>query len=311
MDNPQADNENEDTLALFQMVAPERKEQLQELWDRYTPSFCKGTDKTDFVFQANPMGFVVYTNRSILQVWLLSWVMWKELDCWSDYIEFFCKNGKAFIPSALNVIPDQKQCYADADDLFARAQLFVNSETVDWNLWPKSIPKPRDIVSIVEDIAVRDLLHFAIAFFLLHEFRHLCLHVDNERPSSALDEEFECDRWAAQYLLGCSDDYADWNGVDRIQVKSKRAMGVALGTAVMAHVQTLNLWKAGVDHPPLVDRMKRLADIVDLSGHNNFWNVASSFLLASLRRGDALPDRIEFRDYKDLFLQLLHPQAQP
>jgi hypothetical protein len=89
-------------------------------------------------------------------------------------------------------------------------------------------------------------------------------------------------------IFAASEAYAKSSGEDPILVKSKRAMGITLGMAVIAHIQELGLWEEGGEHPAIAARVARLAGVVDLPGNDYMWNVACSFLLASLRRQGAL-----------------------
>jgi hypothetical protein len=232
--------------------------------------------------------------------------MWKEMYCWSTFIWEFAQQGRPFVLSELEAIPGQNESYAEADALYAEAISFARSEPIDWTLWPFSVPKPLEIALCGrEDWLIKDLVHHAIAFFLLHEVRHITLHRDSRTFSDQFEEEFECDRWATEYLLARIDTYALSGGEDPQKVRSKRAMGIALGKTVIAYIQELGLWDLGEEHPPIAARMSRLTEGVDLPGNDLFWNVACSFLLASLRRQSALLGRVEFKDERDLFTKLL------
>src|SRR5712692_498473 len=289
------------------MVVPERSTELDDLLRVYQPSFFEATDQHRFLLEASPLGFVQYSNRTLLQVWLLGWVMWKEMYCWSTFIWELARDEKPFRLSAFSEIPGQDESYADADALHARAVAFTKSDPIDWTLWPSEVPKPLDIgLHSKEDWLVKDFVHHAIAFFLLHELRHLMLHQDRRSFSDPRQEEFECDRWAIDYVLARSDEYALSSGEDSITVRSKRAIGIALGTAVMAHVQELGLWKPGTCHPPIADRMNQLGCAINLPSDDYSWIAACSFLLASLRRQQALPTQGGFSDLRDLFTKLLH-----
>jgi hypothetical protein len=299
-----------DALGLFQMVAPERSVELANLVSKYTPEFFVASDGTQFVLSANGFGFVQYSNRTLLQVWLLAWVMWKEMYCWSTSIWLMSRTGRPFLLDQLNLIPDQKRSYADADALHSAVIAFVNSDPMDWASWPPAIPRPLAIAqSGKEDWLIKDLAHHAIAFFLLHEVRHIMLLKDARAFATPGHEELECDHWAMEYLLGRSRDCATSASDEPAMVRSKRAMGVALGMAVMAHIQAPGLWEPGREHPSIAHRMMALAAVVDLPGNDFFWNVACSFLLARLRREQRLPERIEFADQRDLFMKLLEPRA--
>lgn len=171
------------------------------------------------------------------------------------------------------------------------------------------VPKPLDIsLHDEEGWPIKDLVQYAIAFMFLHEFRRLILRKDGCTFADQFQEEFECDRWATEYLLTQSDAYARTSSEEPIRVKSKRAMGIALGKAVIAHIHELGLWDLGKEHSPIVERMKRLTDRVNLPGNDFLWNVANSFLLASLRRQRALPDRVDLKDQRELFMKLLRQQ---
>lgn len=298
-----------DALGLFRMAAPERSEELEALVHKYNPAFFVATDQSRFLLEANPsLGFVRYLNRTLLQVWVLAWAMWKEMYCWSSEIWFLAQGHKPFVLAEFEALPDQAQSYADADSLYLEAMAFARSDPMDWGSWPSKVPKPLDIASgTKEDWLIKDFVHHALAFFFLHELRHVVLHHDSRPFDSRHEEELECDRWAAEFLLARSDSYAAATSEDPAKVKSKRAMGVALGTAIIAHIQELGLWEAGMGHPSVAERMKRLASALDLPATDLSWTVACSFLLASLRRRGVLPKRIEFHDHRDLFMKLLTP----
>ncbi len=200
----------------------------------------------------------------------------------------------------------QAQAYAEADALHVAAHKFMESETLDMKLWPRYIPLPRDIMSApTEDQFVNDLVHHAVAFFYLHELRHFVLAQAAESTFSAYDEELECDRWAASYLLDKATQYQPTPPVEPKLIHSKRAMGVTLGAAVISHVQTSGLWESGKQHPPVAERLFRLSKDWELGLEHYFWNVACCFVLSSLRRKNAIPERIEFHDQRDLFNKLL------
>lgn len=303
--SPLADS-NRDAIDLLRMVAPERSSELDAIVQKYSPSFVEASDQPRFVMQASLFGFVQYSNRTLLQVWLFGWVMWKEMYCWSTFIWLLSQNKQPFVLSEFEDMPDQAESYANADSVHSQAMVFARSDPIDWVCWPPSIPKPLEIAQgSKEDWLIKDLVHHSIAFFLLHELRHLMLHADGRTFSSRMDEEFECDRWAAEYMIAASDNYATGSKEDPILVKSKRAMGLALGMAVIAHIQDLGLWGIGGEHPSVAERLARIEKMVNLPGNDYLWNVACSFLLASLRRQAALPQRVEFKEQRDLLRMLL------
>jgi hypothetical protein len=301
-----------DIWRLFGMVAPERAEELAALVEKYDTAFLVANDQPRFLLEASPsLGFVRYSKRTLLHVWVLAWAMWKEMYCWSSELWFLANDGKPFVLAELEVLPGQAASYADADGVYAEAVAFARSDPLDWRLWPSEVPKPLDIATASqEDWLIKDFVHHALAFFFLHELRHIILYHDRHAFASEHDEELECDRWAVNVLLARSDSYAGAASEDSIKVKSKRAMGLALGTAVIAHIQELGLWEAGIEHPPIAERMQNLVASLDAPPTDLSWTVACSFLLASLRRRSVVPKRVDFQDHRDLFMKLLATPAE-
>lgn len=299
-----------DPLGLFRIVAPERSDELAHLNNDYSPAFVVAAEGAQFLFQASPsFGLVRYSNRTLLRVWLLAWVLWKEMYCWATEVWALARTGTPFVLQRLEALPGQTDSYMNADSLYAEVLEFVSADSLNWGKWPARIPKPLEIAAASkEHWFIKDLAHHAIAFFLLHELRHLTLQAEGLVYAAQAEEEMECDRWAIDFLITRSDTHA-FAGEQPMMVRSKRAMGLALGMAVIAHVQKLGLWEPGRDHPSAAGRMKALADFIDLPDSDFFWTVASSFVLASRRRGNALPTRIELTGQRDLLTKLLDPPA--
>ena len=308
-------------VALLGMVAPERADDLSDLLKTYAPAFHATThDQPVFLLETNPQWRLVrYSNRTLLSIWVLAWVMWQDMYCWSTFIcelhtevttrgivPRLPEDIRPFLLACFEGEPGQAASYATADALYANGMTFLRSDPLDWALWPSPIPRPSEItLRTNEDHFVKDLVHHTVGFFLLHEIRHLMLPQDGRRFDDPLDEERECDRWAREFVLVRSDEYARTSRENPIFVKSKRAMGLFLGTAVIAHVQERNLWESGRKHPSVAERVARLAADVDLGPNDYCWTVASSFLPATLRRQRAVPGRVEAASQRGLFEKLL------
>jgi len=59
--------------------APEKEPDLKRLWDLYAPQFSLIEDKPGFSLEAGPFGLVLFTNRTMLQIWLLGFAAWKAV----------------------------------------------------------------------------------------------------------------------------------------------------------------------------------------------------------------------------------------
>ena len=289
------------------MAAPEQRMLILQIKQEYQSVFVLANDSAEFVMDTLSFGLIRTTNRTINNIWLMSWVMWKEMYCWSSFLVLI-NNGEAlFVKSKFDELPGQKESYDEADGLLAKTKEFISQEQLNWKLWPTSVPKIQDIPSSGdENKLANDLAHHAIAFFYLHELRHLILGKQNESFKNPIDEEFECDRWAAHFLTEKAEDYANQEGHDNpLLVRSKRAMGIALGATVIAHVQKSQFWEPSGSHPAIADRFKRLTEILNIASNDYFWVVANSFLLGCLRRENAVPTRVAFENQQDLFNKLL------
>ena len=296
----------DEVLALFKLSAPERAAEFDALWLKFRPHFEKAPDQSGFILEANSW-FIRSTDRTTLTIWLIGYALWAEMYCWSSFIFFLSKETRVLIPKDFDSWEGQAEAYAKADSLFSAAMAFLNAPVLDMALWPP-VPKPRDILSASnEEQLVNDLVHHAVSFFYFHELRHFLLAKEG-KVLEPIEEELECDRWAAEQLLGRSHDYRPAPGQpsqDSALVKSKRAMGVALGTAAIAHIQQLGLWETSQTHPAVATRFLALSSSLNLDKDDYYWNLACTFTLASLRRKGRLPTSIPFSDLRDLFQRLL------
>jgi len=299
---------NDEVLGLFKIAAPERTQDFDSIWARFRPQFEKVADRPGFVLETTSW-FIRSTDRTTLTIWLLGYALWQEMYCWASFIFELARHRKEFVLADFESLEGQQEEYAKADALYLAALHFMNSDTLDMKLWPVGVPRPGEIFQASkEEQLVNDLVHHTVAFFYLHELRHFILANESGQPLEPIQEELECDRWASEHLLGRTDDYRPQPaqpGQDATVVKSKRAMGVALGAAVMAHIQELGLWETTNNHPSVAQRFIELSKTLSLGTEDHYWNVACTFALASLRRKKGLPTRVSFSDLRNLLSKLL------
>ena len=72
--------------SLITMAAPERSDEIADLWSQYSPSFDEATDTGRFYMEAGAFGLVLFTPRSMWISWLLAHEAWASLDCYSTML---------------------------------------------------------------------------------------------------------------------------------------------------------------------------------------------------------------------------------
>jgi hypothetical protein len=64
---------------LILAAAPERQAEFEEIWREYSPEFSLAEDRLGFNLEAGPFGLVLFTSRTMLQIWFLGHAAWKAL----------------------------------------------------------------------------------------------------------------------------------------------------------------------------------------------------------------------------------------
>lgn len=299
-------------INLLKAAAPERSADLDSILSKNNISFSKVDDRSGFVLDAASFGVIRYTNRTLLTIWAMGWILWNEMYCWSTFIWLLSKLKQPFIFEEFQKLPGQEELYAQVDSLFTQVNEFARCESFDSELWPRTIPLPdMTILKSPEDRLISDICQLSVAFVLLHEIKHVIFSVDGNSPRDFPIEELACDEWAAEFLLRDSKKYGEDEGYDPLLVTSKRAMGVDFAASVIAHLRDGGFWEASTTHPAAAVRMDSLAKLVQANKNDYFWNVGCSYLLAKLRRENAIPSRIDFLGQKDLFVKLLQSKRVP
>ncbi len=75
-------NENPDlkkiVFNMLKSAAPEQKNELIEMWNKYSPEFICSDDKDDFVLDV-VFGVVRFTDKTLRLIWMFGHVTWKSL----------------------------------------------------------------------------------------------------------------------------------------------------------------------------------------------------------------------------------------
>lgn len=297
---------NEEAKALFLGTTPERAADVEELFK--TVEYQLAHDRPAFHLEATAFfgrGLVVFTNRTMQQIWLIAYLSWKTLHEQSGFLIVALYTG---CPYTTSVYEKNDLYLAQVDRLGeALASLRTAAENPPW---PSDVPRLDPQLSELrdeEDHAAYDLGCFATAFVLLHESEHAMKRSRGE-DYDGIAEELECDRYALGFLLDQCHQYAGQNNYKGIEVLRKRTMGVFLGLAVMFESTEFGLWLPSDSHPSAYERIKQLIQFIDpliTDANDEFWVFASCVMLSKARRDGLLPGKIPFQSPRNLFEKLL------
>jgi len=115
------------------------------------------------------------------------------------------------LDQALKIDAERGQYEFDYKQRVSTAQSLIAAEQTAQISWPADIPEPtadRDSLGDVQHKTMFDLVAFALAFALLHEFRHVMYCADKSAPSTLPEEEIGCDNWAREFMTSGLAAYA-------------------------------------------------------------------------------------------------------
>jgi len=299
-------NADDEARALFMGTTPERPDDVSQILDNV--QFERAHDRPALHLEANAFfdkGLVVFTDRTMQQIWLIAYLSWKTLHEQSSFV-IVSQAGNEPYDVSLN---DKHDKYVSQVDRLGQALSNLREAEPGQTPWPPDVPRLDPDLSELrdeEDHAAYDLGCFAVSFALLHEVRHAQKRLEN-KPYD-IDEEMECDRFATNFLLDQCEQYASKNNHDTIQVYRKRSMGVFLGLAVMFESTEIGLWLPSESHPSMFERIDQFREIVEPNvpdKNDDLWLLMSCVLLSKARRDNHLPETIYFENFYDLSCKVL------
>lgn len=275
---------------LLSAAAPERKSELNALWQRYNPDFKIAEDGKNTHFNADAQR-VQFDHKTLRLFWLLGFTGWKVLECYSPAV--VCSVA-ASQPLDAIIAKDQGLSAVETqfEDCLYVAKSMVLAANADEVAWPSGIPMPladRTSLADKQDRATFDLVCLATAYAFFHELRHVMFLQDRNMPLSRPDEEIACDAWAREFLTAKIGVYVQSSGEPLDAVLRKRSIGLALGVFIL-HEITPRLGHAGTDeYPPIADRIDALLHNTRLAENDHFWIFSAAVLVAVLRRRSKSP----------------------
>jgi hypothetical protein len=169
----------------------------------------------------------------------------------------------------------------------AAAQTLIEVRDAESAPWPPDVPRPgvdRDAFRSNQYKVAFDLSCVAAAFAFFHEFRHVMLDRDGDRPPDRRVEEMACDIWAREFMTVKLEGYARANGRDFHEVLRLRSMGLAVAALILHEITPTFYHGGNCEYFGIVDRLRTLLENTPLPENDPFWVFAASLLIGILRQ---------------------------
>lgn len=263
--------------ALFLGIAPEKRSELERLWDDYQLQFCLFMDDKGVLMEGGAYRYVHFNHRALRVIWVSAFAAW----------EAYCCAQSAFGDGELRSF-DRLQ---DLLDLALRIRDASDPEAVSLG----GLPEPGALPSDPQLRAPAELALFAAGWAVLHEVRHLkhqqerTSTADGDAPEIARAEELSCDQFAAEFLTESAAQYASAQAEEHATVRMKRALGVYFGIFALIVLGHPN-WKETETHPSVSDRLRAMQSILNASRLDEAFCIAALALVGLKQVWPDAPD---------------------
>jgi hypothetical protein len=126
--------------ALIRAAAPERVDELSELWGT-------GPDRVHLVnkgaFDIKEMfGLIQMTEITLRQIWLLSFAAWRAIQAYGGLFWYLNLARQPFERDAIAALHGQAEADAEFDALLSKARALRKGGNLDTFEWPADVPEP-------------------------------------------------------------------------------------------------------------------------------------------------------------------------
>lgn len=272
-------------LHLLRGAVPERAGDISALWSQYGHA-VEVAESTRGVTMNADATRIQFDTKTIDFYWLLGFSAWRAIEAYSPALVLATATGMP-LDQALNVDTKRGQYEFDYRQRITNAQSLITAEQTTDLSWPADVPEPtanREGLGDVQERAAFDLVALALAFALLHEFRHVMFCADNSAPPTLPEEEIACDTWARDFMTSGLAAYAKAHGHNFAQVQQKRAMGTALAAVIIHAMTPTHAHWGNRQYPPIVERLNAMIGGYTLPDGSPFWPFTACLLIALMRQ---------------------------
>lgn len=272
-------------LHLLRGAVPERADEISNLWRQYG-HIVEVAPSTKGVTMNADATRIKFDPKSIDFFWLLGFSAWHAIEVYSPALVLATLKGMP-LDQALNIDTERGQYEFDYKQRIAGAKSLIAAEQTADIIWPADIPEPtpdRDGMGDDQNKVAFDLVALALAFALLHEFRHVMYCADNSAPSTLPAEEIACDIWAREFMTSGLASYAREHGHSYAKVHQKRAMGIVLAAVIIHAMTPPHAYWGNRQYPPIAERLTAMISDYNLPAGSPFWLFTACLLISLMRQ---------------------------
>ncbi len=272
-------------LHLLRGAVPERADDISGLWSQYGHAVEVAPSTKGVTMNADGKR-IQFNTKTIDFFWLLGFSAWRAIEVYSPAVVLATLRG---IPlnEALDADTKRGQYEFEYKQRVASAELLIAAEQTADISWPEDVPLPtadRESLGDPQHKAAFDLVALALAFTLLHEFRHVMYCADNSAPSTLPEEEIACDTWARDFMTSGLAAYAKKHGHAYADVQQKRATAITLAAATVHAMTPTHAHWGNHQYPPIAERLTATISGYNLPAGSPFWLFTACLLIALMRR---------------------------
>lgn len=274
-------------LHLLRGAVPERADEISGLWSQYGHAVDVAPSAKGVTMNADATR-IQFDTKTIDFFWLFGFSAWHAIEVYSPALVLATITGMP-LDQALNADAERGPFELDYKQRIASTQSLIAADRTAAISWPADIPEPtshRESLGDVQHMAAFDLVAFALAFSLLHEFRHVMYCADNSAPSTLPEEEIACDTYARDFMTSGLAAYAKKHGHNFAEVQQKRAMGIALAAVTIHTMTPTHAHWGNRQYPPIGERLTAMIHGYELPAGSSFWLFTASLLIALMRQED-------------------------
>jgi Peptidase U49 len=272
-------------IALMEGAAPERADDITQLWATYGAGVVLVPDAKGVTLNADRHR-IAFDAKTMDVFWLLAFAGWKAIECYGPLVMVSAK-GEQPIAQVIASDPNLGEFERAYKERCAAARVLIEAADPAAAPWPPDIPRPSASRPAVDDPqykAAFDLSCLAAAFAVFHEFRHLMLARDKARPRDVREDEMACDVWAREFMIVKLATYAKEHGHDYQQVLLKRSMGLALAALILNEITPTWDYGGAKEYFSVADRLRAILGNTPLPDNSHFWVFAASLLIGICRQ---------------------------
>ncbi len=126
--------------ALLQGAAPERKQEIEDQWDRYAPKVCVVEDARGVNISAGK-GRIQFDHKTLDAIWLLGFNGWRSIETYSPAIILAGITGEALedILRADDELASFEMNYRPRSN---SARSIIEEQSAIHTTWPQDVPRP-------------------------------------------------------------------------------------------------------------------------------------------------------------------------